>query len=78
MSIYLTISVRQAGISASWCVTLQYDRPVFRHWLRYVVSFLLEEKGVCESINMQSLIGIGPVAMNVLANIQMKTSVIYV
>ena len=43
-----------------------------------MVSFLLEEKGVCESVNMQSLIGIGPVAMNVLANIQMNTSVIHV
>ena len=50
--------------------------------LRTVLSMLddavlfLVEKRYCEFINMQSLIGIGPVAMNVLANIQMNTSVI--
>ena len=43
----------------------------------YSLMFV-RNKGVCESVNMQSLIGIGPVAMNVLAKIQMNTSVIYV
>ena len=57
-------------------LSLYYHCTINAGWC--VVSFLLEEKGVCESVNMQSLIGIGLVAVNVLANIQMNTSVIYV
>ena len=39
--VLLTISVRQAGIPASRCVTVQYDRPVYRHWLRSPFKSLL-------------------------------------
>ena len=41
-------------------------------------DFCKKEKGVCESINMQSLIGISPFVMDVLANIQINTCVISV
>ena len=50
--------------------------------LRTVLSMLddasLLEFGVYDSVNMQSLIGIGPVVMDVLANIQINTCVIFV
>ena len=38
-------------------------------------EFCMKEK-VSESVNMQSLIGVGPVVMDVLANIQINISVI--
>ena len=38
----------------------------------------VRKKSACESVNMQSLIGISPVAMGVLASIQISTFVIYV
>ena len=49
----------------------------YRCWMMRSLIFA-RRKGVCESVNIQSLIGISPVAMDVLANIQLNTSVIYV